>query len=123
MRSLPSRAAFACYQDILEAIQHAEEIVAAQTFEAYQTDRTAKRAVERLLQIITEASIYLTDEDKQLCDYGEWRDMRNLGNRIRHAYFSLDDCQVWLIVNDDLPRLKSAVEKTLRTHFPSGSDT
>ena len=106
---------------MLEAIQHAEEIVSAQPFNEYQANRTAKRAVERLMQIITEASIHLTDEDKMLCEYTEWPAMRSLGNRIRHAYFSLDDQQVWLIVKDDLPILKNAIERTIREHFPNES--
>ena len=103
---------------MLHAIQHAEEIAGAQTFEQYQADRTTKRAIERLVQIITEASIHLTDEDKSLCQYTQWQAMRGLGNRIRHAYFSLNDRQIWLIVKDDLPPLKTAVEQTLREHFP-----
>jgi uncharacterized protein with HEPN domain len=121
IKSLPSRAAFDYYSEILEAIKHAEEITGAQNFEEYQANRTNKRAVERLLMIITEASILLSEGDKQLCDYTDWRDMRNLGNRIRHAYFSLDDHQIWLIIKDDLPSLKKAVEKTLRDHFAGSS--
>jgi uncharacterized protein with HEPN domain len=106
---------------MLMAIEHAEDLSADRSFEQYESDRTAKRAMERLLQIITEASIHITDEEKALCDYAHWRDMRNLGNRLRHAYFSVDDKQIWLIVKDDLPLLKAAVEQTMRDHYPEFS--
>ena len=107
---------------MLQAIQHAEEIAGTQTFEEYLANRTTKRAIERLVQIITEASIQLTDEDRSLCKYTQWQAMRGLGNRIRHTYFSLDDRQIWLIVKDDLPSLKAAVEQTLREHFSEALD-
>ena len=115
---MSSRAAHQYFTDILDAIQHAEEIVAGKSFNEYQQDRTLKRAVERLLMIVTEAAIKLSDDDKKLCAYTEWRSMRDLGNRIRHAYFALDDQQIWLTVQDDFPPLKTAVENTLREHFP-----
>jgi uncharacterized protein with HEPN domain len=115
---MSSRAAHQYFADILDAIQHTEEIVTGKTFDEYQRDRTLKRAVERLLMIVTEAAIKLTDEDKKLCTYNEWRGMRDLGNRIRHAYFALDDYQIWLTVQDDFPPLKKAVEDALREHFP-----
>jgi uncharacterized protein with HEPN domain len=114
---MSSRAAHQYFTDILEAIEHTEEIVAGKTFDQYQRDRTMKRAVERLL-MITEAAIKLSDDDKKICDFADWQSMRGLGNRIRHAYFALDDEQIWLTVQDDLPKLKTAVEHTLRTNFP-----
>jgi uncharacterized protein with HEPN domain len=115
---MSSRAAHQYFTDILNAIQHTEDLVSGKSFEQYQQDRTIKRAVERLLMIVTEASILLTEEDKKLCGYTEWRSMRNLGNRLRHAYFALDDLQIWLTLQDDFPPLKAAVEQTLREHFP-----
>ena len=115
---MSSRAAHQYFTDILDAVNHTEEIIAEKTFDEYQQDRTAKRAVERLLMIVTEAAIKLSDDDRKLCAYTEWRSMRDLGNRIRHAYFSLDDQQIWLTVQDDFPLLKKAVEDTLRKHFP-----
>ena len=115
---MSTRAAFYYFNDILQAVQHAQEIVADKTLADYRKHRTERRAVERLLQIITEASILLTDEDRALCGYADWREMRSLGNRLRHGYFTLDDEQIWLIVQDDLPILKAAIQRTLREHFP-----
>ena len=102
---------------MLSAIARAEDVISSMTFSQYEQHKLAPLAIERLLQIITEASIHLTEKDRALCPGVEWRDMRNLGNRLRHAYHAIDTEQLWNIVRQDLPALKAAVERALREHF------
>lgn len=49
-------------RDILEAIDHIELFLDGVTFEAYQNDLKTKSAVERQMQILTEASIRLGND-------------------------------------------------------------
>ena len=42
-----------------------------------------------------------------------WRDIRGLGNILRHEYSEVDTDAIWRIVIDDLPALKAAVQGAL----------
>jgi hypothetical protein len=54
---LPFRENAAHLADMLEAIDHIESFLDGVTFESYQTDLKTKSAVERQLQVVTEAAI------------------------------------------------------------------
>lgn len=49
-------------RDILEAIDHIESFLAGMDFEAYKADARTRFAVERQMQVITEAAVRLGDE-------------------------------------------------------------
>jgi len=87
-------------------------------FAAYEADAKTRPAVERQLQIITEAAYRLKPEDELLCPSPDWRKIRGMGNILRHAYDRLDNEVVWNTVKDELPTLKQAVSEALATHFP-----
>lgn len=53
--------------DILEGIDHIESFVGDITFDAYRSDLKTKSAVERQLQVITEAAKRLGDAAEELC--------------------------------------------------------
>jgi uncharacterized protein with HEPN domain len=106
-------------RDILKAISLIDQFVGAMDFQAYSQDIKTRAAVERELQIITEAAYRLKPEDEHLCPEPDWRKIRGMGNILRHAYDRLDDQVVWVTVKDDLPALKQAVSAALATHFPA----
>jgi uncharacterized protein with HEPN domain len=70
-------------------------------------------AVERKLQIIGEAAIRLGDEAERRCPDMPWRDVRGIGNQLRHAYERIDLNTIWSAVTDDLPPLKAAVQRAV----------
>jgi len=107
------------FQDILKAISLIEQFVGTMDFQAYSEDIKTRAAVERELQIVTEAAYRLKPEDENLCPGPDWRKIRGMGNILRHSYDRLDDEAVWLTVKDDLPSLKQAVSAALATHFPT----
>ncbi len=82
-------------------------------FEAYQGDLKTKSAVERQLQIITEAAYRLGDEAEVLCPGPDWKGYMGMGNILRHGYHKVNDQIVWDTVKIDLPPLKEAVLKAL----------
>jgi len=71
-------------------------------------------AVERKLQTISEAAIRLADEAERLCPGVPWRDVRGIGNQLRHAYERIDLATIWNTVIEDLPALKAAVKDALK---------
>jgi uncharacterized protein with HEPN domain len=106
------------FRDMLKAIALIEQFVGDMDFAAYAADIKTRAAVERELQILTEAAYRLKPEDEPLCPEPDWRKIRGMGNFLRHAYDRLNDEAVWITVKDDLPTLKQAVSKALAVHFP-----
>jgi uncharacterized protein with HEPN domain len=58
--------------DILEGIDHIEAFLAGTDFEKYEADEKTKAAVERKLQIITEAAKRLGDNAQSLRPGPDW---------------------------------------------------
>ncbi len=81
------------------------------TFEEFARDRKTSRAVERCLQIVSEASRHVPKSVQ--ADYPEipWRKVIDSGNVFRHAYHTVSHRIVWDTVRDDLPILERALKK------------
>lgn len=105
--------------DILESIALIEQFVMGMDFEAYCQDEKTQAAVERKMLIISEAAIRLKGESEVLCPGVPWRDIRGIGNWLRHQYDSVEVETVWNSIQDDLPPLKAAVERVLAPPEPS----
>jgi uncharacterized protein with HEPN domain len=99
--------------DILESIRLVEQFVAGMDLEAYRRDEKTQAAVERKMLIISEAAVRLKEDAELLCPGVPWRDIRGSGNWLRHQYDSVDIETIWNTIQDDLPPLKTAVEKAL----------
>jgi uncharacterized protein with HEPN domain len=69
------------------------------------------------MQILTEAVIRLEMEGPEAYPEIDWKGYRGMGNFLRHSYHRVSDEIVWNTVKDDLPVLRSVVEKALE---PSG---
>ncbi len=67
-------------QDILESIALIDQFLAEMDFDAYAKDLKTKSAVERQLQIITEASYRLGDEADTVCPGPNWKGFMGMGN-------------------------------------------
>ena len=95
--------------DMLEAIAGIERSTAGKTFENYQSDWLLKHAVQRAIEIISEASRALPDEVKAIRPEIPWPQVRTIGNVLRHEYHGLADRIIWGVVIDELPALKAAL--------------
>ena len=100
-------------RDILEAITHIETFLAGMDLNTYKVDFRTKFAVERQMQVITEAATRLGDEAESIAPGPDWKGFRGMGNILRHAYHRIDDELVWNTANDELPPMKEAVLKAL----------
>jgi uncharacterized protein with HEPN domain len=68
-----------------------------------------RQAVERNLEIVSEASRHLPDEVNARQAEVPWRAVAAIRNVLRHTYDEVIDERVWQIVTDELPGLKAAV--------------
>jgi uncharacterized protein with HEPN domain len=106
----PHRRLFA---DIADAIAMIEEFTSGMDLEEFRSSPMAVAAVERKLQIVSEAAIRLGEEAERRVPDQPWRDIRGIGNQLRHAYERIDLDTIWAAVTDDLPPLKAAVLREL----------
>jgi uncharacterized protein with HEPN domain len=58
--------------------------------EAFREDPKTVAAVERKLLLISEAAVRLGDDAERLCPGLPWRNIRGIGNWLRHRYDSVD---------------------------------
>ncbi|MGH9583797.1 MAG: HepT-like ribonuclease domain-containing protein [Bryobacteraceae bacterium] len=100
-------------QDIAEAIERIEEFTHGMDFEAFRSDAKTVAAVERKLQIISEAAVRLGNHGEALCPGLPWSDIRGIGNWLRHRYDRVDLEIIWQTVNSKLPPLHAAARKAL----------
>ena len=100
-------------QHIADCIRNIESFLGEMTVQDLVADRKTEAAVERELQIITEAAIRLGNKAEELCPGPDWRNIRGLGNILRHAYDHLDPNYVWDILRGYLPELKVHVTAAL----------
>lgn len=106
------------FRDILEAIEMIEQFTSGMEFEDFRTSPMAVAAVERKIQIISEAAIRLGDEAERRCPDQPWRDIRGIGNQLRHAYERIDLNTIWNAITDDLPPLKASITRALNYSAP-----
>jgi len=100
-------------RDIADAIVMIEAFTAGMDFEKFRQDPKTVAAVERKLLIISEAAIRLGSDGETRCPGLPWRDIRGMGNWLRHQYHRIELPMIWKTVRDDLPRLRTAVLRAL----------
>jgi uncharacterized protein with HEPN domain len=83
-------------------------------FDQFTSDRHKRLLIERLLEIVCEASRTIPENIKQEEPNIDWRNMIDFGNVLRHAYHTTKVELVWNIFQDHLPPLKSFAERRIR---------
>jgi uncharacterized protein with HEPN domain len=84
------------------------------TLDEYRDDLKTKSAVERQMQIITEAADRLGPDADALCPGIDWRGFCRMGDILRHGSHKVDDEIVWNTIKEELPPMREAITKTLR---------
>jgi uncharacterized protein with HEPN domain len=77
---LPFKGNEAHLQDILDGISLVESFLGNMDLEAYKADLKTKSAVERQMQIITEAAKRLGDDAASLCPGPDWKGFCRMGD-------------------------------------------
>jgi uncharacterized protein with HEPN domain len=80
-------------------------------FDEYRKSLLLKRAIERNLEIIGEAMNRILREDPEI--ENAYR-IVGLRNKIIHGYDAVSDENIWAVVVNHLPKLKTEVEKLIR---------
>jgi uncharacterized protein with HEPN domain len=100
-------------RDTLEAIIEIEDVMHGVSFNNFLNDRRTRLIIERLPEIVCEASRSIPDDIKRNEPGIDWRKMIDFGNLLRHAYHRTKAEVVWDVIENELPPLKSAVERRI----------
>lgn len=93
-------------KDILENMNKAESFSDGLDFEQFANDEKTQYAVVRCIEIIGEAAKQVPDEGRQKYSNIPWRDMAGMRDKAIHFYFGVNARKVWLVIQEDIPRLK-----------------
>jgi uncharacterized protein with HEPN domain len=111
---VPSRGVVDHLLDIRQGIERIDLFLSGLDFAQYCMDLKTRSAVERQLQIITEAAYRLGDEAETVCPGPDWKGYMGMGNILRHAYHRVGDDLVWNTITLELPPLRLAVDAALK---------
>ena len=94
--------------DIREAIENIEKY-ATQGREAFENSELIQNWMIRQIQIIGEAAARLTEECRSAHPTIPWPKIIGMRNILVHDYFGIDIDAVWNAIENDIPKLKTAI--------------
>lgn len=98
---------------MLDYSREAIDMVRGRTRTDLDDNRMLQLALTRLLSIIGEASTLVSTEGRARSVEIPWSDIVKTRHRILRDDFSVDRDAAWHIVNDELPGLVAALERTV----------
>ena len=100
--------------DIITSINSIYEYLGEnRDFNKYSENKLLRRAVERELEIIGEASNRILKFDSEF-PIDNARKIVDLRNWVIHGYDKVDDVIIWGILSNHLPKLKEQVEELMK---------
>ncbi|OFY93728.1 MAG: hypothetical protein A2491_17265 [Bacteroidetes bacterium RIFOXYC12_FULL_35_7] len=100
--------------DIITSINSIYEYLGEnRDFNEYSKNKLLRRAVERELEIIGEASNRILKLDSEF-PIDNARKIVDLRNWVIHGYDKVDDVIIWGILSNHLPKLKDQVENLMK---------
>ena len=99
-------------EHMLECIERIERFVERDRNTFIQSD-LVQDAVVRNLQVLAESSQRLSEDVKDTQLHVDWRAISGFRNVLVHDYMGLDLEAIWLVIENDLPDLKKALNTIL----------
>ena len=100
-------------EDIAEAIAGIRQVVAGTDLSGFRDSWIMQRAVERGLEIISEASRGVPEQSKLAHPNVPWIQIAGIGNILRHEYHRVEPAIIWNITETHLPSLARAIAALL----------
>ena len=102
--------------DIVENAGRIEHYMTGLDRGAFEDNGLVRDAVERCLERICEAAHRFGRDAEVLLPGHSWRDIRGMGNRLRHAYDRISTDMLWDAIVRDLPPLAADARMALARH-------
>ena len=113
---MPKREARLYLEDIVSSISKIQDYIKDLSFQDFINDQMLLDAVVRNLEIIGEAARNIPPDISSKHTDVEWGKMVSMRNKVMHEYFGVDEEILWKTISDDLPSLKSKIEKLLESN-------
>lgn len=102
--------------DILQNIDIVTEAIAGRDYPSFQSDTILRLAVERAVEIVSEAVRHIPEDDRAKYPDVPWRNIMAIGNKLRHEYQRVDPDIIWEIAQTHLTELRPVVAVILRDY-------
>jgi uncharacterized protein with HEPN domain len=96
--------------DVLTAIDGIEHAIAGKTFEEFKDDWVLRHAIQRGVEIISEACRRIPEPLRQTQPDIPWREVMGIGNVLRHDYEPVSDEIIWNVARNRLSSLRQAIK-------------
>jgi uncharacterized protein with HEPN domain len=96
-------------QHILDATANIRALLAEKSIDSVRIEPVTRAALERFIEIISEASRYIPPDLKAKHPEISWVDIANIGNRLRHGYDMVDERILWDVYAFDIDALDQTV--------------
>jgi uncharacterized protein with HEPN domain len=100
-------------QDILEAMEAAEEFVDGVSREELEENLQKKFALQRAFEVIGEATKQLGEPIRERYPEVPWDDMAGMRDVIIDKYFAVEREVVWNTIHDRFPEIKPYLQRVL----------
>ena len=107
----PERNYLVSIVDKLESIEHIEEYIRDMQEVEFSQNQAIQDAVIHRVQIIGEAGGKIPNEIRIQFSQIPWSKIVAMRNLIIHDYAKVDEGEVWRVVKNELPKLKSQLEE------------
>lgn len=111
---MPTQDPLQRFHDMVENIDRIADFTKGLSRKTYDGDIKTRLAVERCMQIISEAAAKLGATAEETAPEIPWADIRGMGNQLRHGYSELDADIVWATIENDLAPLRVACKAAIR---------
>ena len=98
---------------ILECVEYVQKWYLAGK-EEFLANEMLHEAIIRKLQLIGESSKRLSEKARKLCPEVPWHKIFGFRNVVVHEYLELDVDIIWDLIGNDIPILKTAMQKLLK---------
>jgi len=98
-------------EDILTCIQHIESYTTNLSFDQFSAHYMTVEACLYNIQVIGEAAVRLPENIKDDNPQIPWPLIKGMRNCLIHEYFGTDLNLVWNVIKNELPTLKTELEK------------
>ena len=95
---------------LLDTVRKVEKFTAGFDFQKFSADEKTQSAVILQLMLVGEIAKQLSEQAKKKIDL-PWKEIVGFRDKAIHNYFGIDLEIVWQTVKDDIPKLKTGLQK------------
>lgn len=100
-------------KDMLESMERAENFVEGMEYDDFSKDEKTSFAVIRCIEVMGEAAKRIPETTRKKYPEIPWKSIAGMRDKVIHFYFGVNLEKVWLVVKEDLPKIKPKIRKIL----------